>query len=448
MSIEAEQAVLGALMISDSAWHRVAHLLDADDFAAVDHRVVWECIAELARRNQPRDAVTVGEELEAAGRGELAHLALSMADTTPGAGNVVAYAEIVRGHAVRRRLRQIGQQLARIDETGDEALAEAQRLLSTVTTSARAESVSMADALKEVYRRMEERFSGVTLPVVPTPWEALNRLTGGGLGKGKLYIVGGRPGMGKTAWMRGFAMSAAELGQVAIISLEMDREEVAGMMLAGAARISYQHVRDPRTLPGDDWSAITAGMTRLQRLPISICDVPALSLPTISAEVRRLHAKRKLSAVVIDYLGLIELPDAERNDIAIGQITRGLKRLARDLSVPVVLLCQLSRKVEDRGDKRPMLSDLRDAGQIEQDADGIIFLYRDAYYANQQGRESPFGDIAEMSLAKQRGGATGVVPVVFLSERIEFADYDGPWPIAHDSVRPMHQRRGIGKKAA
>lgn len=445
MSIEAEQAVLGALMISDAAWHRVNHLLGADDFTAVDHRVVWECIAELARRNQPRDAVTVGEVLESQDRADLTSAVLQMANTTPGAGNIAAYAEIVRGHAIRRRLRQIGQQLARIEETGDEALAEAQRLVASVSGGSRAQSVPIGEALKAVYRRMEERFSGVVLPVVPTPWPALNARLGGGLGNGKLYIVAGRPGMGKTAWMRGFSVAAAQLGHVALISLEMDREEVAGMMLAGAAGISYQHVRDPQTLPNDDWSAITAGITKLQQLPISICDVPALSLPTISAEIRRLHAKRKLSAILIDYLGLMELPDADRQDIAIGSITRGLKRLARDIGVPLVLLCQLSRKVEERTDKRPMMSDLRDAGQIEQDADGIIFLYRDAYYAEQQGRKSPYGDIAEMIVAKQRGGSTGVTPVVFRGEQIEFANYAGEWPLPNVQTFSQSTRRGIGR---
>lgn len=255
----------------------------------------------------------------------------------------------------------------------------------------------------------------------------------------RLYVTDDYVVTHNTAWMRGAAVTAAEHGQTCIISLEMDREEVGGMMLAGAARVSYQHVRDPQTLPDDDWSRISAGMMRLNDLPISICDMPGLSLPAITAEARRLHARQRLSIILIDYLGLIDLPDADRQDLAIGAVTRGLKRLARELNVPVVLLCQLSRKVEERTNKRPLLSDLRDAGQIEQDADGIVFLYRDRYY----NRESRFGEIAEMNLAKQRGGRTGVVPVVFREEQIEFCDYAGEWPLPAPEQSTVRQLRGF-----
>lgn len=426
MSHEAEQAVLGAIMLDASAWHRAAAIIGRDDFASPDHRELWALLAELIERSAPVDAVTVGEiaEQRNASVGGIGYV-IGLADSTPGTASVEAYAEIVRDHAIRRRLRHVGQKLAKMELTGDLALDEAQRMLGAVSGIARAQSVSLKEALRAVRSRMEERFGGVSLPVVPTPWGALNNLLGGGLGRGKLYIGAGRPGMGKTAFVRGVAVSAAELGHAALISLEMDREEVAGMMLAGAAGVSYQHIRDPRSLPDDDWSPITAGFVALADRPISICDVPGLSLPAITAEARRLHAKRPLSALMIDYLGLVDLPGADRQDIAIGQVTRGLKRLARDLNCPVVLLAQLSRRVEERSDKRPMLSDLRDAGQIEQDADGIIMLYREKYYRP----DTELGDIAEMHLAKQRGGRTGTVPVEFRGETIEFIDYHGQWPI-------------------
>lgn len=256
----------------------------------------------------------------------------------------------------------------------------------------------------------------------------------------RLYVTDDYVVTHNTAWMRGAAVSAAEHGHACIISLEMDREEVGGMMLAGASGVDYQHIRDPQQLPQDDWGRITAGMIKLNALPISICDMPGLSLPSIASEARRLSAKSRLSIVVIDYLGLMELPDADRQDIAIGKITRGLKMLARELNVPVVLLCQLSRKVEERANKRPMMSDLRDAGQIEQDADGIVFLYRDKYY----NQNSEFGDVAEMNLAKQRAGRTGVVPVVFRAEQVAFCDYYGEWPI----TPAPKQGGGFKRKAA
>lgn len=447
MSHEAEQSVIGTVMQRPESFHAMAAILDAEDFAAPEHRALWSLIGELIEAGSPVDGVTVDEII---GRRKLQAktggpgYATELASSVPGSASMgEAYAELVRDHAIRRRIRAIGQRLASIDLTGSFAIDEAHRLLGTVATKARAESVTIKQALKAVYERMEQRFSGVELPVVPTPWVAVNRMMGGGLGRGKLYIVGGRPGMGKTAWMRGYSVAATERGHVAVISLEMDREEVAGMMLAGAAGVSYQHIRDPRDLPGDDWKPITVGVSQLTDLPISICDVPALSLPAITAEVRRLHSRRKLSTILIDYLGLIDLPDADRQDLAIGAVTRGLKRLARDLDCAVVLLCQLSRKVEERSDKRPMLSDLRDAGQIEQDADGIIFLYRDKYYRP----ESQMGDVAEMIIAKQRGGKTGTVPVVFRGEQIEFVDYEGEWPIAAAAEKPSGPR-GFGRKAA
>lgn len=436
MSHEAEQAVLGAIMLDASAWHRAAAIIGRDDFASPDHRELWGLLAELIERSAPVDAVTVGElaEQRNARVGGIGYV-IEVANNTPGSASVEAYAEIVRDHAIRRRLRHVGQKLAKIELTGDLALDEAQRMLGAVSGIARAQSVSIKDALRVVRSRMEERFSGVALPVVPTPWVAVNRVLGGGLGRGKLYICAGRPGTGKTAFVRGVAIAASDIGHAALISLEMDREEVAGMMLAGAAGVSYQHIRDPRTLPDDDWSPITAGFVSLADRPISICDVPGLTLPAIAAEARRLHAKHKLAALMIDYLGLLDLPQADRQDIAIGQITRGLKRLARDLDCALVLLCQLSRQVESRADKRPMLSDLRDAGQIEQDADGIVMLYREKYY----DPETEMGDVAEMIIAKQRGGRTGVVPVEFRGETIEFVDYHGPWPIVTE------RKRGGGK---
>ena len=448
MSRQTEQAVLGCCSIDAKAFRTAEALLTVDDFAFPEHRAIWLLLAEMVEKGCALDAVTLSEVAEQKGIdrdiGGLAYL-LEIHNNTPFASHAEHYAKMVSGDAMLRRVVDAGRQMIAIESRGAEALDEAHRILGALTSRSTASSVSIASALKDVYRRMDERVSGVVLPVTPTPWEALNRMLGGGLGNGKLYIVGGRPGMGKTAWMRGLSCAAAEIGHVSIISLEMDREEVAGMMLAGAAGVSYQHIRDPMTLVDEDWSRVTAGNIKISGLPISICDMPALSMPAITAEVRRLRSKAKLSAVLIDYLGLIELPEADRQDISIGKVTRGLKRLAREIDAPVVLLCQLNRSLESRDNKRPMLSDLRDAGQIEQDADGIVFLYRDKYY-NPQSR---FGSIAEMNLAKQRGGRTGVVPVVFREEQIEFADYYGEWPLPASDQPPQSQRqaRGRGFKA-
>lgn len=430
MSHAAEQTVLGSIMLDVRAYHRCAAIIGVDDFLSPEHRALWVLLAELVEKGSPVDCITVGELAERRklddSIGGLGYV-IELANNTPGPASAEAHAEIVRASSIRRQLREIGRRISVIESTGVEAIDEAASMLATVQCKQKAQSVTLAVALTEVYQQMCERDDGIKPPVTPGPLIELNRRMGGGFGNGHLVIVAGRPGSGKTAFARDCALTAAEHGAVCFISLEMGRGELAGMMLARSGGFSYQHVRNPAGLDGD-WTQVTAGMARL-RLPIHICDTGAISLPAISSEARRLHAKSKLAMLVIDYLGLVDLPQSERNDIAIGTVTRGLKRLAKELGIPILLLCQLSRKCEERTNKRPMLSDLRDAGQIEQDADAILMLYRDAYYAALEGRVSPFGDVAEVNIAKQRHGPTGVVPCVFRAEQITFADYDGPWPI-------------------
>lgn len=428
MSHIAEQSVLGAIMLDSRAYHRCAAVIGPDDFTAPEHRALWLLLAELIEADSPIDAVTIDEIADRRGA-EIggSGYATQIACNTPGAASADAYAEIVRGASIRRQLRSIGRALSVIESTGENALDEALAMLAGIQCKQRTESVTLVQAMTEVYAQMCERDDGVKPPVTPGPLVALNRRMGGGFGHGHLVIVAGRPGSGKTAFARDCAIAAAGSGSVGFISLEMSRHELAGMMMARCGGYSYQHVRDPSGLDGD-WSQVTAGMVKL-KLPIHICDQASLSFPAISSEARRLNCKSKLSMLVVDYLGLIDLPKAERNDISVGMVTRGFKRLAKELQIPIVLLCQLSRKCEERANKRPMLSDLRDAGQIEQDADAILMLYRDKYYAELEGRTSPFGDIAEINVAKQRHGPPGVVPAIFRGEQITFADYDGDWPI-------------------
>lgn len=420
-------------MLDSKAFHRCAAIVSAEDFITPEHQTLWRLLALLVERDSPIDPVTINELAAARGKQDTigGHgYAIELANNTPGPASAAAYAEIVRDHSIGRRMRQIGSQIASSELVGAFAIEEASRLLQTVQRRQRAYSTPLTDVLLEVYKRMCEREDGAVMPSTPAPLRGLNRKLGGGWGHGHLIIIAGRPGSGKTAFARDCAMTAAERGPVCIISLEMNSEELGGMMLAKSAGVSYQAIRDPAGLRGD-WAPITAGMAKL-RLPIHICDQSSLSLEAISSEARRLHSKGKLSMLVIDYLGLVDLPQAERNDIAIGTITRGLKRLAKELQIPVLLLCQLSRKVEERGNKRPMLSDLRDAGQIEQDADVVVMLYRDKYY----DPESVYGDVAEINIAKQRHGETGVIPSVFIGERMTFAEYEGGWPIATQAPTP------------
>ena len=434
MSFPAEQSVIGGMMLDATAWHRVAAILTANDFTDARHKRMFELIGSLVDQGLAVDPVSVMEHSERQGNREDAAYAIECANNTPGASNIESWAGVVRDHAISRQLRRIGQQIAMSDLVGALAIEEASRLLASVQRRQRAESVALTEVLVGVYKRMCERDDGVVMPATPAPLAALNRKLGGGWGHGHLIIVAGRPGSGKTAFARDCALAAANHGAVSIISLEMGREELGGMMLAKAANISYQAIRDPSLL-GGDWSKITAGLAQL-RLPIHVCDQSALSLPAITSEARRIHSKHKLSLLCIDYLGLVDLPQAERNDIAVGTVTRGLKALAKELGIPVMLLCQLSRKVEDRQNKRPILSDLRDAGQIEQDADVVVMLYRDKYY----NEDSEYGDIAEINFAKQRHGAPGVVPSIFRGEQMTFAEYEGDWPI---HTQPRRQVKGF-----
>ncbi|GAB4353767.1 MAG: replicative DNA helicase [Gammaproteobacteria bacterium] len=432
-SIEAEQAVLGGLMLDNQAWDQIADRIDAVDFYRRDHRLIFSAIAELAERGDPFDVVTISERLEAAGNledaGGLAFIT-ALARNTPSAANIRAYADIVHERSVMRQLIHVGtevsnagfnpqgrsakdlldfaeQKVFEIAERGSRGKQGFQPIKSLLTQA--------VDRIDELFQR-DEPITGLS-----TGYHDFDDMTSG-LQPSDLVIVAGRPSMGKTTFALNMAEHIAIKSQrpVAIFSMEMPGEQLALRMMSSLGRIDQQKVRTGK-LSDDDWPRITSAVTMLAEAPMFIDDTPALNPTELRARARRLKREHgDLGLVVIDYLQLMQAPGAGDNRAAeISEISRSLKALAKELHVPVVALSQLNRNLEQRPNKRPVMSDLRESGSIEQDADLIVFIYRDEVY----NPESPDKGIAEIIIGKQRNGPIGTVRLTFLGQYTRFENY-------------------------
>lgn len=432
-SIDAEQAVLGGLMLAPDAFDRVADRLNEGDFYRKDHRVIWRAISELAGKNMPCDAVTLGDWFEANGLAEMiggATYVIELANATPSAANITAYADIVREKSVLRQLIDAG---TGITEDGyqpagrkvQEVLEAAeQRVFQIAEAGARGrkDSVSMREAVKEAFRILHHRYENRgELTGLPSGFNDLDEMTAG-LQPSDLVIVAARPSMGKTAFSVNIAENAAIRSKkaVAIFSMEMSSSQLAFRLISSIGRIHQQHLRSG-DLAEEDWPRVTSAITMLSEAKIFIDDTPALSPVELRSRARRLHREHGgLGLIVIDYLQLMAVPGSKENRATeISEISRGLKALAKELNVPVIALSQLNRSLEQRQDKRPMMSDLRESGAIEQDADVIMFIYRDEYY----NPESPDKGLAEIIVGKQRNGPTGVCKLAFLGQFTKFENY-------------------------
>ena len=432
-SVEAEQAVLGGVLIDNGAWDRVADILIGAHFYRSDHRAVFDAVASLCEDGQPCDAVTVAERLDRGGQlessGGLAYLA-ELTENTPSAANIVAYAEIVRERAVLRDLIRTSTEIAdaafRPQGRGvPDLLNDAERRILEIAErggAGRRESVAMKDVLSSVMERIDE-LSRRDNPItgVSTGFTDLDRETAG-LQHGDLVIVAGRPSMGKTA----FAMNiveAAAIGAdlpVVVFSMEMPAEQLTMRMLSSLGRIDQQRVRTG-ALRDDDWPRLTSGSEMLNRTSIFIVDESALTPTELHARCRRLKREHgSIGLVVIDYLQLMHVPGTRENRATeISEISRSLKALAKELMVPVVACSQLNRRLEERQNKRPVMSDLRESGAIEQDADLILFIYRDEVY----NEESKDKGKAEIIIGKQRNGPIGKIDLTFLGRYARFEDH-------------------------
>ena len=444
-SVEAEQSLLGALLIDNQAFDRVADIVAADDFYRDDHRRIWRHIARLVEASRPADVVTVAESIEASEdkdkTGGTAYLA-ALAQNTPSALNVRRYAELVRERSVQRRLAQVATEIAEtaLSPTGkdvDQLLDEAEsKIFQIAESGARKDQglIGISPVLAKVFERIDHLHSQENpsdITGVPSGFVDLDRLTAG-LQPGDLVIVAGRPSMGKTS----FALNIAEhvalhpsVGlPVAIFSMEMSASQLAMRMLSSMAKVDQTRLRTGR-LTDEEWSRLTDEIARLNEARIHVDETAALNALELRARARRMKREYgKLGLVVVDYLQLMSASaHGENRATEISEISRSLKALAKELDVPVIALSQLSRAVEQRNDRRPLMSDLRESGAIEQDADVILFIYREEVYA--PDKEEAKGR-AEAIIGKQRNGPIGTVHLTFLGRYTRFANSTeggAPW---------------------
>ena len=441
-SVEAEQSVLGGLLLENEALDKVADILSPADFYRHDHRLIFAHIGKLIEHNRPADIVTVAESLEStaelSGVGGIAYLG-ALAQNTPTAANIRRYAEIVRERAVMRKLVEVGSGIAESayspqGRDAQQLLDEAEARIFQIAESGKRSSEGFVDIkilLPQVADRIDQLFqrdnpSDVT--GTPTGFSDLDSMTSGFQG-GDLIIVAGRPSMGKTAFSLNIAESVAlGLGglasglPVAVFSMEMAATQLAMRMIGSVGRLDQHRMRTGR-LEDEDWVRLTTALGKLNDAPIFIDEGAALSSFDVRARARRLHRQcGKLGLIVVDYLQLMSAPagrQGENRATEISEISRSLKALAKELDVPVVALSQLNRSVEQRPDKRPVMSDLRESGAIEQDADLILFIYRDEVY----NADSPDKGTAEIIIAKQRNGPIGRVRLTFIGENTRFENF-------------------------
>lgn len=427
-AIEAEQSVIGGLLLDNQAYDRIDGKLKADDFYTAAHQTIYRAIVGLLSRSQPADVITVLDALENAGEAEnvggLAYLG-DLAANTPTASNIGAYAKMVVEAKGRRNLIQAGQRIIELghDKTAD-AIALADKAAGIVAKLSdrrgSRDPVAISDLMANVLDNIQKRVdSGGAISGLSTGFVDLDKATTG-LHPGSLVVLAGRPAMGKTTLGVNIAENVATNGGTALVfSLEMPGDDLAERSIARAGGINTQTLREGR-LTTDDYERLSAALAKLNGTRLIIDEDHATA--TV-AQIRRkaLRVKREggLSLVVIDYLQLMRGDGGNRNE-EIGSITRSLKLLAKELHVPIVLLSQLNRGVEDRTDKRPMMSDLRESGAIEQDADVILMAYRDDYYNS----NSTFKNYAEILIRKQRMGPIGTVPMIFQGEYSRFCDAD------------------------
>jgi replicative DNA helicase len=425
-SLDAERAVLGGVLIDPDALPVARDLVQAAEFYRAAHGLLFETMVRVFERNEPVDLLTVVRALEAEGRleaaGGAAYLAQLAADV-PTAANVAHYARIVREKFTVRRLIETATEVAEraYAHEGDAEpfLREAEQAIFRISEDRiRVSFLPAREAVRGAFRQIERLYERKELITgVPTGFLDLDRMTAG-LQPSDLVIVAGRPSMGKTAFCLNLARYAAVESQVpvAVFSLEMAREQIAMRLLGTEAKVEFGRLRSG-ALNREEWPRLTRAAGTLARAPIFVDDTPALGLAELRAKARRLKAEHRLGLVVVDYLQLLRgRPNAERREQEISDISRSLKALAKELTVPVVALSQLNRQVESRGDRRPQLSDLRESGAIEQDADVILFIYRDeVYHPDTQDR-----GVAEIIVGKQRNGPTGIVKLAFLDRFTAF----------------------------
>ncbi len=451
-SIEAEQSVLGGLMLDNRAWNELADRLAAEDFYREDHQLIYRAISELVGANRPCDFVTLSEHLKNQGRldeaGGLAYLG-TLANDTPSAANVLAYAEIVRERAVLRGLIRVGGDVADLGyrpegRSPEELLDAAERAVLQVRAhreKAGSGPAGMVELVEHAEHAVITRNPGNGVAGLSSGLVDLDAKTTG-FHSGDLVIVAGRPGMGKSMLTVGFAEHcAATTGPALVFSMEMPTQQLIERMISGRTEIPFESIRHG-TLTQVERDRVTTASGDLRKLPLWIDETPALSPNALRSRARRIKAKHGLRLIVVDYIQLMQVPGTKDNRTGeIAEVSRSLKALAKELEVPVIGLSQLNREVERRDDKRPRMADLRESGGIEQDADLIVFIYRDEVYNPGGG----YSGTAELLIRKQRNGPLGDIRVAARLDVCRFDNLAPGWQPPEEQ-RPAHRPRGFSAK--
>lgn len=425
-NIDAEKAVLGSMMLETEAISQVETILEPDDFYLEAHRKIFQGIVNLAERDEPIDLISVNEELRQQNQIEEiggSSYITELANWVPTAANAEYYAKLVKNKSLLRRLIATAGNIANLgyqaEEEVDILLDKAEQMVFSLAEGRSSKGIhQIKDVLVDAFERLEKVYEtegGIT--GVASGFYELDYMTSG-FQPSDLIIIAARPSMGKTALVLNMAQNMAVKNKVpvAIYSLEMSKEQLAQRLLCAEAKINGQHLRSGQ-LQDKDWLVLSHALGRLSEAPIFIDDTPGITLMELRAKARRLKAEHGLGLIAIDYLQLMQGNGRiENRQQEISEISRSLKALARELEVPVIALSQLSRAVESRINKRPQLSDLRESGSIEQDADLVLFIYRDEYY----NPESDKKGIAELIIAKQRNGPVGTVETVFMKDYTRF----------------------------
>ncbi|WP_232478310.1 replicative DNA helicase [Xanthomonas citri] len=437
-SVEAEQAVLGGLMLAPHTWPLVSDVLGEQDFYRRDHQAIYRAIRELADKSRPFDAVTLGEWFEAQGLMELvgdgAYL-IELASTVPSAANITAYAEIVVEGAGRRRLIELGADItaAGFDRDGRplaELLSDASYRLGELQPAQRGGLQLAADSLASWYARFEEKYhAGTRMTGLPTPWAEFNNITRG-LQPATLYLMAARPSMGKSVAGLNLAMFTALRGKtVGFFSLEMSVHDCHDRNIAALARVPHEFVTTPTQTADDDYTArMVSAIRDLKGAPLFIDDTPSLSVRQFEARARRMHQRKPLDLLVVDHIHDFKI-DPKLARFEYGAIAQKAKDLAKEWNIPLVALAQLNRNLSSRTERRPTLSDLRESGELEQKGDVIVFLHREDYYDTPE-KKTHLQGVVEMHFAKGRNIQAGArINLRNRFDEMRLDDWEGPLPI-------------------
>jgi replicative DNA helicase len=428
--LQAEKYLLASIFVDPSSIVKIIDLLKPDDFYSLSHRLIYSACISLFERDEPIDIVTVSSELEKRGElekvGGVAYLT-EIFSLLPTSAHILHYAKIVKEKSLLREIIRISQDLIYRAyysmEDSHEILSYAEKAFFDLSYYGRRDTFSsLKEIVKDTIKYLENLYQrGDLITGIPTGFYELDRMTAG-LQKGDLIIVAARPGMGKTAFALDIVRNACKQADIgaAIFSLEMSKQQLCGRLLCAEAKVNFQKFRTGQLDP-QEWQKIAQAASTLSQLPIYIDETPGINILEVKAKTKKLLKEVPIGLIVIDYLQLMKgLERKERREQEISEISAGLKALAKELNVPVLALSQLNRKVEERPDKRPQLADLRESGAIEQDADVILFIYRDEFY----NKETPEKGIAEIIIGKQRNGPMGVVKLRYFSQYTSFSNLE------------------------